>query len=161
MVVLALRALALAACGAVLGLGFNAARPGGIRFGAFEAPVMCDQAEAAGAPLEIDPSEVAALCSRADVIVADARPLARYAEGHVAGAVHLPCDASGAVATEALSHLAGKHTVVVYGETTADAQPVAAGLRRRIQRPDVRVAVLRGGFTAWNEAGQACEAGHP
>jgi rhodanese-related sulfurtransferase len=154
-----LRAALLVAVGAGGGLAANAVRPGGLRVGAFEAPAMCDAAEAAGAPLEIEPAETAQLCGRSDVVVADARPENRFAEGHVAGAIHLPCDATGAVAAEALAKLEGARTVVVYGETTADAQPVAASLRRRAHRADLRVTVLRGGFQAWSAAGQACASG--
>lgn len=155
------RALVIVLCGATLGLGYNTVRKDGIRFGAFEQPALCDQAEAAGMPLEIDAAEVAGLCSRSDVVVADARPSTRYAEGHVAGAIHLPCDATGSVATDALTHVEGKHTVVVYGETTTDALPVAASLRRRIHSTEVRVAVLRGGFQGWLAGGQACASGGP
>jgi rhodanese-related sulfurtransferase len=151
----------LIAVGAGAGLASNALRPGGLRVSAFEAPAVCEAAETAGAPLEIDPAEAATLCGRPDVVVADARPENRYAEGHVAGAIHLPCDATGAVAAEALAKLEGVRTVVVYGETTADAQPVAASLRRRAHHahPDLRVAVLRGGFAAWSSTGQACASG--
>ncbi len=157
---LALRALVIVATGALAGLGVNAMRPhDGLRIGTFEPPAVCDQAEAAGQPLEIDPAEVAGLCARTDVVVADARPANRYAEGHVAGAIHLPCDAAGTVAASAMAHLDGQHTIVVYGEDTADAQPVAASLRRRIHRPDLRIAVLRGGFRSWSQGGQACASG--
>jgi rhodanese-related sulfurtransferase len=153
------RAAVLVAVGAVAGVAANAIRPGGLRAGSFEAPAVCDAAEAAGAPLEIAPAEAASLCGRPDVVIADARPAARFAEGHAAGAIHLPCDATGSVAAEALAKLDGAKTVVVYGESTADAQPVAASLRRRSHRHDLRIAVLSGGFAAWASAGQACASG--
>jgi rhodanese-related sulfurtransferase len=157
---LALRALVIVAGGALAGLGVNAMRPhDGLAIGKFEPPAVCDGAEAAGQPLEMDPAEVAASCARTDVVVADARPSSRFAEGHVAGAIHLPCDAAGTVAQSALSHLDGKHTIIVYGEDTADAQPVAASLRRRIHRADLRIAVLKGGFRSWMQGGQACASG--
>lgn len=151
------RALALVLSGALLGLAVNSARPGGIRFASFETPAMCDQAEAKGAPLELDPAEASSLCGRPDVVVADTRAAERFAEGHVAGAIHLPCDAEGQVASDALSHLEGAHTILVYGDDTASALPVAASLRRRIHHGDVRV--LRGGFAAWSHAGLACASG--
>jgi rhodanese-related sulfurtransferase len=153
------RAVALVVVGAGLGLAVNAARPGGLRVGAFEAPAVCDQAEASGQPLEVEPDEAARLCGASDALIADARPASRFAEGHVAGAIHLPCDATGSVAADALSHLEGKRTIIVYGEGTEDAQPVAASLRRRFHAPGVRIAVLRGGFAAWNQAGRACASG--
>jgi rhodanese-related sulfurtransferase len=157
---LMLRALVVVAAGALAGLGVNALRPQhGLRIGSFEPPAVCDQAEAAGQPLEIDPSEVDTACARAEVVIADARPAHRFAEGHVAGAIHLPCDAAGTVAASALAHLDHTRTIIVYGEDTADAQPVAASLRRRIHRPDLRIAVLRGGFKTWSKTGQACASG--
>lgn len=153
------RALVLTAGASVLGLAINAVRPGGMRIGAYEAPAACDQAAEAGAPLEVPPEEAAQLCGATDVVIADARPASRFAEGHVAGAIHLPCDATGSLATDALKHLEGKRTVIVYGESTEDAQPVAASLRRRYHAPGVRIAVLRGGFAGWSQAGRACASG--
>jgi rhodanese-related sulfurtransferase len=153
------RAVALTVASAALGLAVNAARPGGLKFGAFEAPSACDAAEAAGAPLEIAPDEAARACGATDTVIADARPAGRFAEGHVAGAIHLPCDATGSVAADALARIEGKKTVIVYGETTDDAQPVAASLRRRTHTPGVRITVLRGGFTGWSQAGLACASG--
>jgi rhodanese-related sulfurtransferase len=154
-----IRAIVLVVGAAALALVVNAVRPGGLRVASFEAPAVCDQAEAAGAPLEVGPDEAARLCGSPDVVIADARPANRFAEGHVAGAIHLPCDATGSVAADAMSHFEGKRTVIVYGETTADAQPVAASLRRRYHRPGVRIAVLRGGFQEWSQAGLACASG--
>jgi rhodanese-related sulfurtransferase len=154
---LLVRAVVLVAASALAGLGINAMRPGGLRVSSFEAPAVCEGAEAAGQPLEVDPAEAAASCGSSDVVIADARPANRFAEGHVAGAIHLPCDAAGSVAAEALHRLEGKKTVIVYGEETADAQPVAASLRRRTH--GVRIVTLRGGFKAWSEGGQACASG--
>lgn len=151
------RASVLVLAAAALGLAANAVRPGGLRFASFEAPAACDAAEAAGQPLEISPDEASRLCGSRGVVIADARPAARFAEGHVAGAIHLPCDARGPVATDGLAHLDGKATVIVYGESTEEAQPVAASLRRRTH--GVRVAVLRGGFAGWSQAGLACASG--
>ena len=94
------RALILVVAAAGLGLVVNAVRPGGLRFGSFEAPATCDAAEAAGTPLELSPADAAKLCGQPDVLIADARPANRFAEGHVAGAIHLPCDARGAVAAD-------------------------------------------------------------
>ncbi|MBS2023787.1 MAG: hypothetical protein JST92_15395 [Deltaproteobacteria bacterium] len=156
---LLLRALVLVGFASALAFGVNAVRPDGLRMGSFEAPATCGAAEAAGTPLEVSPEDATRLCGSPDAVIADARTAARYAEGHVAGAIHLPCDASGSVATGAIAALAGKHTVIVYGESTADAQPVAASLRRRIHAPSLHVSVLRGGFAAWAQAGLACASG--
>jgi rhodanese-related sulfurtransferase len=155
----ALRALVLVVAGAVLGLVGNAARPrGGLKVTAFAPASQCSSGEAGvTGPAVMSPAEAAALCGQPNVVIADARPAAQFAEGHVAGAVHLPCDAGGQVAVDALSHFARAHTIVVYGASTEDARPVADSLQRR--HPSVRVAVLGGGFGAWAAAGLACASG--
>jgi rhodanese-related sulfurtransferase len=105
----------------------------------------------------MSPQEASALCGEPSVVIADARPAGAFAEGHVAGAVHLPCDADGQAAVEALTHFGRAQTIVVYGSSTEEARPVADTLQRR--HPAVRVAVLDGGFAAWAKAGLACASG--
>lgn len=158
MLPLALRALTLLVVGAVLGLGVNALRPGGVSLRDFSPPVTC----AAPRPATIEvlpPAEALRLCGDPGVAVLDARPSGRFAEGHVAAAVHLPCAARGDEASTVVSRLDGKRTLIVYGDTTHEARPVAEALRRRVGRADVRVVVLDGGFPAWNSAGLACSSG--
>jgi prepilin-type processing-associated H-X9-DG protein len=91
------------------------------------------------------------------VVIADARSAAAFADGHVAGAVHLPCDANGQAAVDALTHFDRAQRIVVYGQGSEDARPVADSLKRR--HPAVRVQVLAGGFPAWAGAGLACASG--
>lgn len=153
-----IRALALVVLGAALGFAANAARPHGLRIAAFAPPTECTGAEAgAPAPAVMSPQEASSLCGQPGVVIADARPATAFAEGHVAGAVHLPCDAGGKSAVDALAHFSRAQTIVVYGASTDDARPVADSLQRR--HPDVRVAVLDGGFSAWSQAGLACASG--
>lgn len=154
-----IRALVLVVAGAALGLAGNAARPHGLRIAAFAAPTECTGAEAAGAPTPavMSPNEASALCGQPSVVIADTRPANAFAEGHVAGAVHLPCDAGGQTAVDALAHFSHAQTIVVYGQSTDDARPVADSLQRR--HPDVKVAILDGGFPAWSSAGLACASG--
>ena len=154
------RAVALLCAGAFLGLAANAVRPGGVSLRAFSAPVACPGVTAGQPAVEVLPPDRAVrLCGDPGVLVADARPPQRFAEGHVADAVHLPCAAPRTEASTVLSRLEKKHTLIVYGDTTEEARPVAADLRRRIGRPDLRVVVLAGGFPAWNQAGLACSSG--
>jgi rhodanese-related sulfurtransferase len=159
------RAGCVIAAGAALGLLVNLVHPRGVRFGAFAAPVACGQTAAAaapGAPAEVEllaPADVARLCADPTALVADARSAARFAEGHVVGAIHLPCTSSQGAATAALDLLAAKKTLVVYGDATDDAMPVAQEMRRRSVRPDVRIAVMEGGFAGWSRAGLACASG--
>ncbi len=105
------------------------------------------------------PGEAVRLCGDHGVLIADARSSVEFAHGHITDAVHLPCIASGAVAGAALARLAGRHTLVVYGDSTDDARPVARELGRRVGRPDLRIVVIDGGFAAWSRAGLACSSG--
>src|SRR5438093_4681748 len=138
------RAVVLVVAGAACGLAVNAVRKDGVRLASFAPPTMC--ADEGAAPEELPPGDAVALCGAPNAIIADARAESRFAEGHVAGAIHLPCDAAGAVAEGVLARLQAARTVLVYGESTDDAKPVAHSLKRRL--PGVRVAVLRGGFAA-------------
>jgi|SRR6185312_9711828 len=153
-----IRALVLVVAGAVVGLAANAARPHGLRIAAFAPPTECTGGEhGAPTPAVMSATEASSLCGQANVVIADTRPENAFVEGHVAGAVHLPCDAGGKTADEALAHFSHAQTIVVYGNSTDDARPVAESLQRR--HPDVKVAVLDGGFVGWSQAGLACASG--
>jgi rhodanese-related sulfurtransferase len=91
------------------------------------------------------------------VIFADTRPAARFEEGHVADAIHLPCDATALGAQAAIARLSHATTVIVYGDSSDDGRAVAETLRLRGLRGDLRV--LRGGFAAWEREGLACASG--
>jgi rhodanese-related sulfurtransferase len=159
------RALCLLLAGGALGLAVNQARPDGVRFTKFAAPNSCGAGVAAAAPPAaapvqvLPPAEAVALCGDPQTLLADVRPADEFAQGHVTGAIHLPCAASGSAASAAVDLLAGRHTLIVYGDGTGDAQPVAEELRRRGGRPDLRVIVIEGGFPAWSQAGLACSSG--
>lgn len=156
----AARATLLAATGAALGVTINAVRSDRVSPDRFAAPASCSASAPASVPLErLPPPAAAALCGDETVVVADARPPARFAEGHVSGAVHLPCAAPGSLASDGLAALVGKGTVVVYGDTTDEALAVAESLRLRADMAGRRVAVLEGGFPAWSQAGLACSSG--
>ena len=150
------RALSLVAGAAALGLVGNAVRPGGVALASFAPPTACDGPHDPPAVEDLPPADVAGLCGQPGVVVADTRAASAFAEGHVAGAVHLPCDA-GQAAVEALTHFDRAQRIVVYGQTSDDARPVADSLRRR--HPNARVQVLAGGFAAWSSAGLACASG--
>jgi 3-mercaptopyruvate sulfurtransferase SseA len=155
---IALRTLILLLAGAALGLGVNAIRRDGVRLRGYSAPVAC----AAPHPPSVEvlpPGQAVRLCGDPGVVVLDARPPRRFAEGHVAAAVHLPCAAPVDEASTVVSRLDGKQTLLVYGDTTEEGRPVAEELRRRIGRADLRVVVLEGGFPAWDKAGLACSSG--
>jgi len=148
----AARALALALGGGALGVAIAAARPGGLDWKPRVHEASCEAP--AVEPKRVSPVGASSLCARSDVLIADARPASDFAAGHIAGAVHLPCDASGALATTALG---GDHAaVLVYGVGTDDAVAVA---RTVAQRTAAQVYALEGGFAAWEKAGLACASG--
>jgi rhodanese-related sulfurtransferase len=163
---LAMRALGLLATGALLGLLVNGVRADGVRFASFAAPSVCTMAPAGSArpagpaPVELlAPRDAAGLCGDARTLIADVRSAADFAEGHVSGAIHLPCTASGEAAGAAVDMVAGRQTLVVYGTATDDARRVAEELRQRIPGRDLRIVVVSGGFGAWSQAGLACSSG--
>lgn len=159
MLPLAARTAVLLVIGAAVGLAANAVRSDGVSLRGYSPPVSCVGPQGGHAVEVLPPDRAVRLCGDPGVLVADARPPRRFAEGHVAAAVHLPCAAPQAEASTVVSRLAAKNTLIVYGDTTEEARPVAEELRRRIGRPDLKVVVLEGGFPAWNAAGLACSSG--
>jgi rhodanese-related sulfurtransferase len=161
MVALLARALLLVLIGAGVGLATNAARSDGIALRGYEPPVTCSAGGPGHVPAVevLPPARAVTLCSDAGVLIADARPPARFAAGHIVDAVHLPCAATGSQASAVVDQLAGVNTLIVYGDTTEEARAVADDLRRRASRADLRVVVLEGGFPAWSQAGLACASG--
>jgi rhodanese-related sulfurtransferase len=160
------RAAMLLVLAAGLGAVVNGLRGDGLRPGQFQVATTCG-AGGATAPVaggqtppvtEIHAWDAVRLCGDPGVMVADVRTSERFAAGHVADAVHLPCASSATAASGALSLLARRHTVVVYGDTTADAREVAEALRPRLGDGG-KVLVLAGGFGAWERAGLACSSG--
>ena len=153
-------AVVLALAGALSGLGLAAARPGGLSLSPKARPEVC---AGPGAPhvevARVHPADAARLCGESRVLIADARPAAEFAKGHVAGAVHLPCSATGEAAGATLGALGGYSSLLVYGASTAEAVQVAEGLAARAQPGGPRVLALEGGFAAWEQAGLACASG--
>jgi rhodanese-related sulfurtransferase len=153
-------ALLLLAAGAALGLGIGAVRPGGLSLQSVARAEACESPGAQSKVTQVSPAEAAQLCAAGQVMIADARPAADYAAGHVAGAVHLPCTGSGVVAGEALQKTAGAQTLLVYGSTSEEAVAVAQGLAGRLgSGAGPRILALEGGFAAWEKAGLACASG--
>jgi len=170
MVAVVARAACLLGVGTALGLAVNAARGDGVSLRAFAAPSACAAAPApaartagvSGATAAVEvlaPTAAADLCRDPRAVVVDVRSPAAFAEGHVAGALHLPCAAPGGAAQAAVELLAGRNTLIVYGRDTAEALPVAEELRRRAGRPDLRMVVIEGGFPRWSAASLACSSG--
>lgn len=145
------RALVLIAVGALGGLLFGAVSPQTFSPFSFAAATTCE-AGAVGAVAEIGAVEAQTLCAEPGLVIADARSAERFAEGHIAAAVHLPCSSEPGRATA----LGRATKILVYADTTDEARPVAQALFGRYSE---RVLLLTGGFPAWMAAGQACASG--
>ncbi len=154
MLAVAIRVVILAVVGAAIGLGFNQVRPGGVGFQLAEKVEVCE-AEAVGIT-EVAPQDASDACAAFETVILDVRSEERYAEGHVAGAIHLPCNA-GSVGEDTTGLLARADLILVYGSTTEEARPVAQAIAQR--HPDRQVEVLAGGYPAWEAAGLACVSG--
>jgi 3-mercaptopyruvate sulfurtransferase SseA len=153
------RAATLTAGGLTAAFGYNAVREDGLSLWHYEPAASCSGTEAVRPEVGVvSPQALAEECGNRDVVVADARSAERFAMGHIAGAVHLPCSASDDAARVVDSLLRGKRDLVVYGETEAEARPVAEALARRTE-PELRVRVLQGGFQGWANQGLACASG--
>src|SRR5688572_703751 len=100
---LLLRTAVLVLGAAALGLAFNQARPGGVRLAGFSPPAQCEGEPTL--PEEIAPADAIRLCGRPDVVIADARASEAFAQGHVAGAIHLPCRAGGQATSDGLARV--------------------------------------------------------
>jgi rhodanese-related sulfurtransferase len=147
--------------GVGLGAAVNAVRSDGLRPAAFVAVTTCTSGAGAldtGISV-LPPTEAVRLCGDPGVVIADVRPADRFAAGHVAGAVHLPCASSSDAASGPLARVGGAHTVVIYGDSTDEATPVARSLRQRLADPAAKVVVIAGGFAEWDRAGLACSSG--
>ncbi|MGC4063160.1 MAG: rhodanese-like domain-containing protein [Polyangiaceae bacterium] len=155
-----MRVTLLVAVGATAGFAVNRIHPRGVPFARYVPPTMCSATQDASSAIsELAPAEAAKLCGAANTLVADVRTAEEYAKGHIAGAVHIPCSGSKADVERVRGRLLGKNRLVVYGGSDDQSRQVAADLSRRMQRPELNVAVILGGWSAWFDAGLACSSG--
>lgn len=155
----ALRAVGLGALGILVGVAINAVRAGGIALERYRAPTTCGGSRTLQEIVILQPKRAAQLCGDSRALVADVRDEGAFAEGHIAGAVHLPCSGSPIDLARVRSQLANKSALVVYGETEEQGLRVARDLAGRMDRPDLTIAVIAGGWRAWFDAGLACASG--
>lgn len=149
---IALRGATLVAVGALVGLGNHWLRLG-VPSGDYQVATSCELP--LDAPAEITPHQAAELCTDPHVLVLDVRSAELYAAGHVAGALHLACNARK-LDSSLDEKLRNARMVVVYGQTTEEARPVTVSL---MQRSFADVRIIAGGYPAWQEASLACSAG--
>jgi rhodanese-related sulfurtransferase len=153
------RSLVLVAVGATAGLCANLVRSDRVALWGYQPPTSCSAGIEQGRIALLSPLEISDLCGQSGVVVVDVRSPDKYALGHVAGAIHLPCTASNEAAGVADSLLEGKQTVVVYGEKNEDAWSVAESLVGRRGNQHLEARVMDGGFAAWFNDGLACSSG--
>jgi rhodanese-related sulfurtransferase len=156
------RAAALLVLGATLGFASNNLRRDGVPLAEFAPPVLCTDEDAPSELREVEilaPTAAAHACAEAPALIIDARSAEAFAEGHIAGALHLPCSASDEAAEVAESGISTGGLLLVYADSTDAALPVARQMQKRIAKPRQRIGVLEGGFAAWRDANFACASG--
>jgi rhodanese-related sulfurtransferase len=153
------RAAAIVGVGACAGLTINALRTSGPKFERYAPAAVCSGVALPQEIRVLQPQQAARLCGDERTLVADVRSAAAFTQGHVAGAVHIPCSGSRADLEQVRLRLASKEALVVYGDSEEQARQVANDLAGRINRPELSVAVIAGGWHAWLDAGMACASG--
>jgi rhodanese-related sulfurtransferase len=153
------RAAAIVGVGAAVGLTINAVRPSGLKIDSYAPAAVCTGAATPQEIRVLKPEQAARLCGDARTLVADVRSAAAFTEGHVAGAVHIPCSGSRADVEHVRRRLSSKEALVVYGDSEEQARQVANDLAVRINRPELSVSIIAGGWRAWFDAGMACASG--
>ena len=156
---LALRASLIVGAGAGAGFVLNAVRGSPVTLQRYQPVVACSAPAPADAVEVLSVTEAAAFCGGRGVVIADTRSASAFAVGHIAGAVHLPCSARAKDASFVIDALGSNDTLLVYGESTADALEVARNVAARANHRELSVAVVDGGFDAWSGAGLACASG--
>lgn len=156
---LVVRAALLFVLGSALGYAINAVRADGVPLSGFEPPHACGAvAEPAATVLVLSAADAASAIDGGGVLLLDARAADAYEQGHVDGAMHLPCASASHEAERALARARSEEAVLVYGDDLDDARPMAEELARRIGGSR-RVSLVDGGYHALVEAGAAAESG--
>ncbi len=153
MVGVSLRALAIVAVSALVGFGFDWVRPGGVKLEKKDDVAICEAGES-DLVVEIMPEDASASCAAVETVILDVRSEKEYFDGHVAGAIHLPCSADP-LGDEFSGLISRAGLILVYGQSTDDARQVARALAER----QYEVQILAGGYPAWEAAGLGCVSG--
>lgn len=152
--------------GMALGLVANVVHPAGVPL---RQPVwaqaevgQCSAGEGAqgGAkvlgPEAVSPQQAQSLLGQPGVVIGDLRPAQQYAEGHIAGAIHLPC--TGTLGLLALDKIRPGTQLLIYDGDGRSPQLQTAAATAAI-RGMGQVYTLQGGFAAWLAAGLPAESG--
>lgn len=148
-----LRVLVLAAGGSILGVTANAVSPNGVRWKAVLPTAAMDGASCVApvATKTISLQEGLRLHLAGQTTFVDVRAAELYEQGHIEGALHMPCRSS----TRLELKVPATRPIVVYGEGS-DAGRAADAL---YGRGFVDVSLLEGGFSTWRQAHGPAEAG--
>lgn len=171
---------------AALGLLINAVHPAGLpllrpvysqaEIGQCSGPGLAQQATGLGpgqgpqglqgpgqpalaAPQALTPGEAARLRNeraKGGLVIGDLRPADRYAAGHIAGAIHLPCE--GQKGLSALRGLAPGTALLLYDADGRSGELSTAAATAALRGVST-VYTLSGGFSAWLRAGLDAESG--
>lgn len=143
----------LLAGSAAAGLTFNLARFDGQLPRSSPPDTAVAACEVAPTVETISLNEAAGICAGGpDNLILDVRSADRFARGHLPEAIHVPCK-QGALGDELEARLEAAPAILVYGDTTEAARPVAESLT------PYAVKILEGGYPAWEKQGQACVSG--
>ena len=115
----------------------NAARPHGLAHRwRSRRPTECTGGEARADAAGDEPDRASSLCGQPNVVIADTRSADRVRRGARRRRGASAVRRRRQVADDALAHFSHAQTIVVYGNSTDDARPVADSLQRR--HPDVQ-----------------------
>ncbi|MFQ5810850.1 MAG: rhodanese-like domain-containing protein [Armatimonadota bacterium] len=149
---LLLRAAAIGAIGAALGLLSNALHPMGL-------PLSLGDVEYVGTPLwvwdkvdQLDPEQAHALWEDPSVVVVDARDSSEYSKSHIPRSINLPYHDFTATYPQVRDRLPRDGPILVYCHE--EGCPLAMRVAKRLLQMDHQEPILlRGGIIAWRNAG--------
>ena len=98
---------------------------------------------------DVDVNTFAALADDPEAILLDVRSAAEYAEGHIEGAINID-QGQGDFMQKAKAMLAAERTIAVYCRSGRR----SASTANRLAQEGYRCKNLKGGITAWKEAGR-------
>ena len=151
------RAALVLAAGGIVATAGNAVSPVGLAWGATPRQSAAAEARELGAePVEISAARTAS--RDRTVLLFDARPRARYEEGHLPGALSLPARSLDEALAKWSPILAPDQPIVVYcaGERCDDSLRVAELL---VNQGYGNVKVFLGGYAEWKLRGLPVEKG--
>lgn len=154
---LILRCALIVACGCLVALVVNAARPDGL-------PLLPGRVPCPGVPVawwarleHVDAAQAHALWQQRAALFVDARSHQDYIFNHLPGALEMPYRDFTRAQREFGDLLKNASLIVIYD---AGERPCAEAVRVSKRLAGPRIALLRGGYPAWESAGYPVKGGH-